>query len=232
MSNSARVFRFAFGTYEAPRSAIWRIVAKERTGDVYVSQAKSLGHAIHVSLHASGRNSYKRGDARDKLLPPLKIGEREIAFRIHFRDVAKNLASPDPDTKKFTSWLGMPRAGRYFAIEFFYSKLPASSVSLNNGETILFADIPAALSHERRYLQVSLREIPLTIEDFRNIAVEGIGDLVIGFRGATPEDFAEEIKVEVLTFFRTLNGISTFVYSPFHASARNDDLHSTLAQHT
>jgi hypothetical protein len=148
--SNERELRFAVGSPDGPRSAVWRIWAT-RNG-VYAA-ASVVAARAHVSLHRDARWHYRLKDSKGEVLDshdwerpaPLKDGvTKAFAVIIPWESVApRTVGVPEPDRVR---WWPAPKEGSYrtFAVLFGPHGIEARNVSDHPGgpQLPLTIDLP------------------------------------------------------------------------------------------
>jgi hypothetical protein len=209
--------RFCFGTPDNPGSAVWRLNAHTRAGDIYLHNLPEFGSSIHVALHASGKFSLKLGTTRYKLQPPFKdIYGLYWGPLIFFRRCPRNLPPPSPTGQvSKVQWLGWPRDGSLFILKFLYA-LPAAKLVAESDERLLLSNIPAKLFHSDMMVHVFLQERPMTDEEVQGVCAHPPEPLDFGSSAPT--------TIELIRVSKTELGPSAIIHEPFHASPERPDM--------
>ena len=191
MTKKNHTIRFAFGSQESPASAVWRVTCHGKAGDIYIQNCPQLSKDTHISLHASGRFSFKAGNIRHKLEPPYEYQDHcffgpFLFFAPFSRPLPPLRASGN---KELINWLGTPDPNCIFMIKFIY--VPhMSALSINSNE-VHVGRIPCCrLFHKPMSFHIVLQHRSLTKSE---IEAEWHVEKV-DFRGNTPQA-AEMIRV-------------------------------------
>lgn len=184
----------------------------QRKGDVYINDIKKFGQSMHLSLHASGKNSIKLGKDRQKVVTPIQIGSIWIAFRYHFRAVSGNLPVGSADTEKSVIYLGWPRPLHYLRLDLVYAFEHGVCKKSCGGKEI-FSDIPVRFLQRSAFISGMLTEFPLTMKDLASIASRGVNEVKMTF-GSPVSD----LSLEIWSYYLSGDGVPTATNEPFNYS--------------
>lgn len=158
--------RFAFGTKDRPGSAVWRVNIVQKTGDIYMHFIPQLGHAVHVSLHASGRFHAKTPTKPYRLAGPWR-DEFGLLWgpMIYFYEWEREIGPPPPTgTTEEIEWLGWPDKDHLLIVKPTYGP-HGLALSPHPDERLLFAPIQAAVNEEVMDFHLFVQHRPMTADE-------------------------------------------------------------------
>ena len=215
MTKLNQTVRFAFGTPDAPESAVWRATVNGKAGDVYLQNAPQLANSFHVALHASGKFSGKIGDTRHRLEPPLEYVNGCFYGPFIFFKSQPRPAPPTPASGKIAliNWLGVPAPNSLFMIKLIYTPV-SSRLTLNADESLIGQIGNCRLSHQPMMLHFVLqnREL-LESEKSAEWHVEELD-----FSGKNPE------AVEMIRIAKSSLGPSAIIHQQFSFAPKASEI--------
>lgn len=213
MAKDIEVYRFAFGTIEAPGSAVWRVNISKTDGSIYINNAPQFGAQIHISLHASGNFHLKLNDKRYDLEPPLIQEDSHFIYGpcIFFDRQGRNLPPPPPTGNLGKiNWLGWPKDGHLFAVSTYYCE-PKIRIESEAHERTICGPVSTMLFHKKKHFYVIVAEREQLLEE-RTASQDPYKNLEFG--GALPQ------SIELVRVSKTPQGPSAIVIEGFNASKK------------
>lgn len=168
MSKKNKIVRFAFGTAQEPKTAVWR-VSIENQGDVYLNSEKSMANYIHIALHKSGQCSYKLRDTRFPIDSPWKdpLGYYRGPMISCFNG-KRNLPAPKPTgSVDLITWLGTPDIDHVLTVTCLYIPV-GSTLMLYEYEGVLYGPSKAILHHKEFDFYLIKGHRVLSVEEMKH----------------------------------------------------------------